>query len=113
MAVSKTGAFILVPLAGGQSRPIEGMKVGDLPVRWDPSGRSVLVREQGALWPLRLMDVDILTGKRTLHKELRSGDLRATRWADAVAISPDGRSIAFQTLRTQSKLFRIRTKPDR
>lgn len=113
VAVSKTGAFILVPLAGGQSRPIEGMKVGDLPVRWDPSGRSVLVREQGARWPLRLMDVDILTGKRTLHKELRSGDLRATRWADAVAISPDGRSIAFQTLRTQSKLFRIRTKPDR
>jgi hypothetical protein len=96
--------FCLYPLDGGEATRLNGLD-GFLPVAWDPSGRSLLVRQRQRSLPARLERVDLKSGAHTPWKTLSPPDPVGVSDVGYVAVSRDGRSLAYSFSRRLSELY--------
>lgn len=78
-----------------------------MPVAWDPSGRSLLVRRRQAGLPAPLDRVDLKSGAHTPWKTLAPRDPVGVRELGYVAVSRDGRSLAYSFSRRLSELYLV------
>jgi eukaryotic-like serine/threonine-protein kinase len=102
------GKIVLYPVAGGQSRPVQGAAEGDLPLQWSADGLSLYVRPPVELYsPARVFRLDLKTGNRTLWKELFPEDSAGVVGTDVIRLTPDGRSYAYSYLRVLSDLYLV------
>jgi len=78
---------------------------GDAPVRWSADGRSIWVLG-GERPPMRIFQLDVATGRRTLSREIVNAD-PAGLVADylRLLISADGKSYVYGYARTLSDLY--------
>jgi Tol biopolymer transport system component len=93
------------PIDGGARLPLDGLMPGDAPVRWSADGRSIWVLG-GERPPMRIFQLDVATGRRTLSREIVNAD-PAGLVADylRLLISADGKSYVYGYARTLSDLY--------
>jgi hypothetical protein len=80
--------FYVVPAAGGEPVPIEGMPKNDIPLAWSPDGRSILSGDRTL--PPRIYRTELVGGRRELVRELVSADPAGIVYGWLI-LSPDGR----------------------
>src|SRR5262249_39124305 len=94
----------LYPIAGGEPTPIPGLVAGDVVGGWRQDGRSLFVRRRGEV-PLRIMTLDLATGRKELWKELMPADPAGVSTIAPVLITPDEKSYAYSYTRTLGDLY--------
>jgi Tol biopolymer transport system component len=106
--VGKDRRLVLLPLDGGEQRPVAGAEPGEFPIRWTADGRFLFVeRADGAR--RMISRVDPITGRREAWKEiLVSTDTVGLR-TDAVPIllSADGKSCFWGYQRYSDELYLV------
>jgi eukaryotic-like serine/threonine-protein kinase len=96
------------PLAGGDPRPLRGLKPGDWVVRWSSDGRFVFAYEIGqAQPPWTVFRVDLETGHRDVWKTLEPASSSGVPLLARIHVTPDGQSYAYTFERTQSELYLV------
>jgi Tol biopolymer transport system component len=103
-AVVAPGSIERCPASGGACAPIPGVLPGEIPQRWDPSGRAILVWDQ--TWPARTYLVDVGTGQRRLWKEVVPPDVSSVLYGN-LYLSRDGAAYVYRVRRIDSHLFVI------
>jgi WD40 repeat protein len=96
--------YYLYPIDGGEPVPIQGLVPGDVVDGWSRDGRSVFVRRRGEL-PLRVMRLDLTSGKKELWKELMPPDAAGVSTIAPVLITPDEKYYAYSYTRNLADLF--------
>ncbi len=102
-----TGAdrqIAIYPTEPGEPRPVPGMELGDIPLRWAADGASIFVCRASAL-PLRVEKVDVKTGRRTLWKEMRPPDPSGVEQVGPMVIAPDEKSYVYSYRRALDELY--------
>jgi Tol biopolymer transport system component len=96
----------IYPVEGGQSRPVVGAEVGDLPLCWSTDGQSLFL-EQRRQSSCQIYRLDVETGQREFWKELSPADPTGLVFGGMVTITPDGESYAYTFGRILSELYMV------
>jgi len=102
VASDPSGALSVYFLDDGTEHSIPGTD-GMLPIRWSDN-HSVLTYRRGEL-PGKVLQVDVLSGKQTMIKELVPGDRAGVSQVQIVAATPDGRTLAYSYLQALYELY--------
>jgi Tol biopolymer transport system component len=105
-AIDQQGRAILCPVAGGEPRPIPGIAVGELPVRWSDATSLFVISRPGEL-PATISRLDLATGRRELWKQLTPLDPAGVFSIDPVLITPDGKAYVYSYRRMLSELYLV------
>jgi Tol biopolymer transport system component len=97
----------LLPLDGGQPRPLSGFADGDLPIQWSSDGKSLYVRRVDRTRDLRVLRYDVASAKMSNWKLLPPRDRAGQEGDDTMVITPDGASYAVRTWRRLSSLYLV------
>jgi len=100
---------LLLPVAGGEARPVPGCVAGDLPIGWTPDDRALYVYRRGRT-SVSIERVDITTGERTPWHTIRPADPAGINdimpgYVMPVYITPDGQTYAYSYRRFLSDLY--------
>jgi len=108
LLIVQTGAgeFFIYPMGNGEPRPVTHLEREEKVIRWGADGRSLLVFRPNNL-PVRVEKVDLVSGKRTLVKELAPADRSGVTGIDSVSMSGDGKWYAYGYGREVSQLFTV------
>jgi Tol biopolymer transport system component len=106
LAGLKDGGYGFYPVDGGPPQKAAGLENDELPVQWTSDGRSVYV-VKGNQIPTQVFRVDLVSGKRTLWKEIMPSDPSGIAGLIAVVITPDGQSYAYTYRRVLSDLYLV------
>jgi hypothetical protein len=88
--------FDLYPVAGGEPRPIPGLKVRETPLRWSGDGRSLFVRVPDPIpFPVRIVRLDLTTGSRQPWLALAPPDAAGVGGIADIQLSADGRGYIY------------------
>jgi len=100
-------------LDGTPSRKIAGLERDDGVFAWSTDGKSLYVAKDGDV-PLRVEQLDLDTGEKTLWRTLAPHDLVGVYWAGNLAVSRDARFWAYQVNRnTADELWQVKGLPPR
>jgi dipeptidyl aminopeptidase/acylaminoacyl peptidase len=106
VALETGGSWGLYPLQGGAMTELRGLKSDDLPVGWSNDGRAVLVSTLRAI-PARIERVDLVSGTRTVVREVLPGGHGAYR-IRVRNVSQDGEQFTYDMSRYSTTLHLIR-----
>jgi hypothetical protein len=98
--------FSLYPVEGGPPIAIPGLEEGEVPIQWADDGRWLYVRRTGQL-PARVFLLDISSGRRKLWRELSPFDPAGLNVILNIAITPDGKSYAYDYGQVLSDLYLV------
>jgi len=97
------GPVVEFDLDGAGPRPVPGIEPGDLPLRFDRSGRYLFTVVPSTL-PAPIYQIDLSTGKRSLLRELSPVDPAGAFVVDRVQVSADGAAHAYSIRRVTSNV---------
>jgi hypothetical protein len=98
--------FDLYPVAGGEPRPIPGLKVRETPLRWSGDGRSLFVRVPDPIpFPVRIVRLDLTTGSRQPWLALAPPDAAGVGGIADIQLSADGRGYIYTYGRQLGDLY--------
>jgi eukaryotic-like serine/threonine-protein kinase len=97
--------YALYPVNGGQPQPVRWLTADDRVLGFASGGDAVYLTAQEN--DSRIYRVDLTSGKREMWKELRPADPAGSRGVGWIRITPDGRSIAYSGVRTDSELYLV------
>ena len=101
---SSTNEFKRYPVDGSAPTPVTVINPDEEIVRWNPDGRSLLVRRYGDV-PSRIERLDLASGRREQVALLGPADPAGVLQINAVAFSDDTTAYAYSCLRYLSHLF--------
>jgi eukaryotic-like serine/threonine-protein kinase len=104
LARGPEGKYSTYPIAGGEPQPVAGLTETDVLAQWSADGRSVLVYRRAEI-PSRIERVDLVSGRRTLFKELAPVDRTGLLSVRELFITDDLRSYAYTAYYQVSSLF--------
>jgi eukaryotic-like serine/threonine-protein kinase len=101
------GKYFLYPLHGNPSpTPVPQLKTDDGAVGWTTDGHRLFVREAAQkAWTMRVVTVDLNTGKRELFKEIEPPDRSGILSLGPIQITPDGKTYVYGFTRRLSDLY--------
>ncbi|HEX9984274.1 MAG TPA: protein kinase [Thermoanaerobaculia bacterium] len=102
--MTAAGTMAIYPLDGSAATPVNGAEKGEIPVQWSADGNTLFVHRPTGL-PAQVYRIDLTTGTRELWKEFRPADPAGVYRIAPVLIAPDGRTYAYNALRTLSDLY--------
>ena len=85
--------LFLVPVDGSQARMIRDTKGLD-PIRWSADGRFLYAAETGKI-PIRILRIEVATGRRELWKELAPAQGAAPYNSTNIVMTPDAKAYAY------------------
>jgi hypothetical protein len=108
-AMGESDTVLVMPVAGGETRPVPGCMAGDLPIGWTLDDRALYVYRRGRTSVL-IECVDVTTGERTPWHTIRPADPAgindiAPGYVMTVYITPDGQTYAYSYRRFLSDLY--------
>jgi Tol biopolymer transport system component len=103
-AIGPDRRLYLYPIAGGEPTPIPGLVPGEIVSGWRHDGRSLFVRRRGEV-PLRVMTLDLATGRKELWKELMPADPAGVSTIAPVLITSDEKYYAYSYTRSLGDLY--------
>jgi hypothetical protein len=71
------GRIQIVPLDGGEPRPLPGSEANEQPVQWSPDGRLLYCLRRGRM-PASVFEIDVASGSRRLWTTIQPPSLAAT-----------------------------------
>jgi eukaryotic-like serine/threonine-protein kinase len=104
LARGQDGNYFIYPIAGGDPRPVPGLKSDVILALWTADGQSALVYRRAEL-PCRLERVDVTTGYRTLFKEFAPADRAGLLSLREIFVTNDLQSYAYTAYYQGSSLF--------
>jgi len=104
-ADSRTNQWALYPVDGGDPRPISGTRPGEEIIGFDDKGQSLNIRS-GDL-DMRIERLDLVSGKRTLIREVTPADPTGVARIATLQMTPDGRSYCYSFMRSLSRLYMV------
>jgi eukaryotic-like serine/threonine-protein kinase len=106
--IAAKGAFLVRSLSDSASKPIAGMHAGEFPIGWGDT-KHVIVQSITATG-LNIYKVDVDSGKRELWQTITPKDAVGLRpMVTPIAITPDGRWMAFGCRTQLGQLYRSDT----
>ena len=100
------GPAVIVPIEGGDPRPVPGSVAGDLPAIWSSDGRALFVVVPAAPGS-RIDRLDLDSGKRTTIRTLVPADKAGLLDTGFVVLSADARSYVYSYRRILSTLYQV------
>ncbi|HLN58752.1 MAG TPA: protein kinase, partial [Thermoanaerobaculia bacterium] len=104
VAFSDGGKASVLPIDGGDSKPVAGLNPGDRVVQWASDGRFLYVVRQDEV-PVKVWLLDPTTGARRLFNEIMPAEPTDNVWF--FLITPDGRSYVYNHQRAFSNLYLV------
>ncbi len=98
------GKLSLLPIAGGNPKPIANLEPGQSVIRWNGDGRSLFLRKLTDPASLEIDRLDVVTGRKELWKELKTPDAVGVQIGQVV-MTPNGDSYAYSFQRDISTLY--------
>lgn len=100
------GKYFLYPLHGtGSPSAVPPLKADDGVIAWAADGHTLFVRETAQnIWTMRVVSIDLNTGKRQLFKEIEPPDRAGVLSLGLIQITPDGRTYVYGFTRRLSDL---------
>ena len=95
------------PVAGGSARPAPGLKADDDPVRvvgWSADATAIFI-QTGTDVPARIDRIEIVTGRRTLLREIGPADQAGFYILTPQTVSQEGAQYAYRYWRRLSTLY--------
>jgi Tol biopolymer transport system component len=99
-------SWSLVPLQEGDPQPVPGLEPDDRPTTWSQDGKALFGFRRGEL-PGRIFRLDLESGAREVHRELKPRDASGVVEIVSIQLTPDGRSYAYSQHRILSDLFLV------
>jgi Tol biopolymer transport system component len=101
------GRYFLYPLhSTGSAVSISHLDVNDNVVAWASNGHTLFVREAAQkAWIMRVVRVDLNTGKRELFQEIEPPDRSGILSLGPIQITPDGKTYVYGFTRRLSDLY--------
>jgi hypothetical protein len=106
LGLGPDGVWQIIALDGSPQEIARGLRPDDIAVDWSTDGRAVFVTGNGAV-PQRLERVDLLTGARSLIKQLAPVDRVGVTYIAVSSVRDDGREYAYSYYRSLSTLYQI------
>jgi dipeptidyl aminopeptidase/acylaminoacyl peptidase len=97
---------VLLNVESGETRPIPGLDVGEVPARWSSDGHSLFVYRLGEV-PATVNKLDLATGHKQIWKQLVPLDVSGVTDISSVLITPDGNNYVYEYGRTLSDLYLV------
>jgi tRNA A-37 threonylcarbamoyl transferase component Bud32/Tol biopolymer transport system component len=98
------GKLSLLPMRGGDPKPITNLEPGESIVQWSGDSRFLFLRKLDGPASLRINRLDIVSGRRELWKELETPDSVGVQISQLV-MTPDGNSYAYSFQSDISTLY--------
>ena len=102
---AKTGKWAVYPIAGGEPRPVPGVRDDEDVVGFDEKGESVYL-SSGDL-KLRIDRLDLATGKRAFVREVTPSDPTGVASIASFQLTPDGKAYCYSFMRSLSRLYLV------
>ena len=106
LALGPDRRFMLYPTEPGEPRPVPGIELGEVPIRWTGDGRAVWVYRTNEV-PAKVYRLDVTTGERSLWKELTPPDPAGVLLIGPILMTDDGKSYVYSYRRTLDELFLV------
>jgi len=100
------GQMKLVPIEGGESRPVAGIEPGEVLIRWSGDGKSLFIYRPGEL-PTRVQRLTLESGEREPWMELVPSDPAGVSTIGQIRLTPDGKSCVYSFKRILSELYLV------
>jgi eukaryotic-like serine/threonine-protein kinase len=104
IAAASEPPIVLIPVDGGEPRPLGGCNPGDIPLDWSEDNQALFVSERGQC-VLKIYRVDIASGERREWVTIRPDDPAGILDIMPVHITPDGKTYAYGYRRQLSDLY--------
>jgi Tol biopolymer transport system component/predicted Ser/Thr protein kinase len=91
---------------GGEPRILNGLEPGDIPIIWNQDGNSIYLYRTGEV-PARVYELDIATGKKTVHKQIVPVDTTGVSTIGPIQVTPDGKTYVYGFHRTLGDLYLV------
>jgi Tol biopolymer transport system component len=103
------GKASLIPADGGEARPLAGLEARDVPLCWSADGRSLYVREGGALGTpavaVKIWQLDPASGLRRLFSEIRLSE--PTHPEGNFLLAPEAKTYVYSSTKDYAQLYLI------
>jgi Tol biopolymer transport system component/tRNA A-37 threonylcarbamoyl transferase component Bud32 len=106
LAHQTDGGYRVYPLEGGAPRTIASLTAEDQVIGWSRDGGSLLVKQRGAT-PLRVEQLDVVSGRRSLLLESAPADRAGMLSLGRASLSLGSKAYAYSTRVYVSQLFTI------
>jgi hypothetical protein len=103
MMIGGSGIF-LMPINGGDPRPVPGTQPGDVPVRWDDDGQSVLISLRGPTQS-EMYRVNTNTGTRSKVQSFKPADSAGINYVSSPILAAEQKNYVFGYSRVLADLF--------
>ena len=104
---SAGGALVLMPIEGGEPKPIPGAEPGDLPIRFTADGRSLFLC-RGNDVPLVIQKLDLTTGRKEVWRSLAPRTAAGVQTLGPVRLTADGKGYAYNSAQFLSSLYIVK-----
>jgi Tol biopolymer transport system component len=105
---SAESAPAIYRLDGSGPEAIPSASTADMPIRWSPDGRSLLVLHSGYRQAQGSIErVDLLSGKREVVREFAPPERAGELFVSSASVAPDLKSYAYNFFRMRSILFLV------
>jgi dipeptidyl aminopeptidase/acylaminoacyl peptidase len=98
------GRIAVYPAQPGEPRPVPGLALDEIPIRWTADGRSIFVTRRSAL-PGVVDVIDVETGRRTTWKQFEPPDPTGVEQAGPAVIAPNEKSYVWSYRRVLGDLY--------
>ena len=106
VAAATSEGIALLPSDGGEPQMVRGSQPGDLPLRWEKDGQTLLIGTRGEM-SCPVSRLDLQTGVRTPWKTFSPVDVAGVVGASCPLISADEQHYVFGYTRNLSDLFLV------
>jgi Tol biopolymer transport system component len=100
------GSVAMIPIDGGEPRPVPGTRKGDTPLQWSADGSAIFVFQRGRV-SVTIERIDLATGARTEWHRIRPADPAGIMEIIPVLMTRDGEQYAYCYRRFISDLYII------
>ena len=98
--------YVLFPLDGGELRQVRGLDSEDHVIRWSEDSRWLYVYRQQR--PIRLFEVDPISGRRQLLRQINPSDPTGMIEVPKLFVSANGKSFVYSWVRKISELYIVK-----
>jgi serine/threonine protein kinase len=99
--------LMLIPIEGGEARPVPGAESREAPVGWSADRRFLYVFGFPLEMPGKIHRIDLASGRRELWKEIRPRDPSAFGGFGNIVFTPDLKSYAYTLNRYPGTLYLV------
>jgi serine/threonine protein kinase len=98
------GKLALLPISGGEPKPVAASVPGESVIRWSSDGRFLFLRQQEGATALKISRMNVATGRKEPWKELKPPDPVGVQMV-RVVLTPDGNTYAYSFQRDICTLY--------